>query len=155
MHPHNSLTLTCSLEVLSREQLLKNGRAEEHHILALGSPVGEQLSKVCCTNGDISVMTHANYQLEQKQEHKGSFGYLWAHALYPLTLIKFILNPGIPVGKLPDLRVDFSLSLIFNLNVFTAFILLLSCQLYTFASAVLSPVIYLDSNPILSLPTFG
>lgn len=52
-------------------------------------------------------------------------------------LIKFILNPGFPVGKLPVLRVDFSFSLIFNLNVFTAFILLLSCQLYTFASAVL------------------
>lgn len=52
-------------------------------------------------------------------------------------LIKFFPNPGIPVGKLPVLRVDFSRSLIFNLNVFTAFILLLSCQLYTFASAVL------------------
>lgn len=52
-------------------------------------------------------------------------------------LIKFMLYPGIPVGKLSVLRVDFSHSLIFNLNVFTAFILLLSYQLCTFASAVL------------------
>lgn len=86
-------------------------------------------------------MTHANYQLDQKQEHKGLLGCQWAYALYPLNpirpLIKFILYPGIPVGKLPVLRVDISHSLSFNLNVFTVFILLLSCQLCTFASAVL------------------
>lgn len=52
-------------------------------------------------------------------------------------LIKFILYPDIPAGMLPVLRVDFPHSLIFNLNVFTAFILLVSCQLCTFASAVL------------------
>lgn len=51
VHPHTSLPLTCCLEVLTREQLLGNGRAEEHYMLALGSPI----SKVCCMNGDVSV----------------------------------------------------------------------------------------------------
>lgn len=64
-------------------------------MLALGSPS----SQVCCMNGDVSVMTHANYQLEQKKEHKGPLGYhtvvrctvsfldiiQWAYALHPLT----------------------------------------------------------------------
>lgn len=40
VYAHNSLPLTCSLEVLTRGQLLGNERAEEHYILALGSPTG-------------------------------------------------------------------------------------------------------------------
>lgn len=31
-------------------------------------------------------MTHANYQLEQKQEHNAPLGYLWAEVLCPITL---------------------------------------------------------------------
>lgn len=50
-------------------------------MLALWSPI----SKVCCMDADVSVVTHANYHLEQKQKHKGLLGYLWAFALYPLT----------------------------------------------------------------------
>lgn len=162
VHPHNSPPLTCSLEVVPHEQQLRNGRAKEHCMLTLGSPTGVILNKVCCKNGALWVMTHANYQLEQKQEHNAPLGYLWAEVLCPITLSdhwqNYIPNPDVPAGKPPVLMVDyFCPPLIFNLNVFTGH--LFSCCrasiILLLQQFCLSPVIYLESNPICSLPTFG
>lgn len=45
VHQNNSSPLTCSLEIVTHEQQLRNGRAKEHYVLTQGSPTVVILNK--------------------------------------------------------------------------------------------------------------